>query len=185
MRSAIALAILTLLAPAALAERFATWPPLDGLDKATRTHVRHLKKSRCLPERDEVTLPAYPGAVVIALDWGRVRPLCAARDGWLDLGAIDLLSKDPPATVSAWYQANLPDFRRYPGLAGDVLINAEIDNFLWDRDYYKYSNVSILPAPAAWQAAGYRSRIELNRPLVTIVSLPAVAPLAGPTAGGP
>lgn len=117
-----------------------------------------------MPKHDEVVMPVFPGSVVLELDWGRVKPLCLARDGWNDLGAVVLLSKAPVADVEAWYAQQLPEYQIYRDVEGDLLIQADIADFLWDRDYYKYPNIALMQASEQWQASGYATRIELNRP---------------------
>ena len=75
---------------AAAAEPVARWAPSDGLDSAARVRHEHLRRSRCLPTGAEVSVPVYPEAQVVDIDWGRMRPACRARSGWHSLGALIL-----------------------------------------------------------------------------------------------
>ncbi|MEQ8660714.1 MAG: hypothetical protein RLW62_07850 [Gammaproteobacteria bacterium] len=146
------------------ARPLAEWAPLDGLDADTaRTYADH-RRSRCLPDAAEVAFPVYPGAVVIELDWGRVRPACRTRDGWADLGGVVLATRDAPVQVTAWYADRLAEHVQYPAARGVLFIRARIAAFLWERDYYKFPNVAVRPAPPAWATAGYRTVIEFNQP---------------------
>ena len=87
-----------------------------------------------------------------------------ARDGWRDLGGVTLLTTADAATVGAWYGEQLADHTRHLAAQGQLFIRAPVAAFVWDRDYHKYPNVAVLPAPPDWAAAGYRTVIELNRP---------------------
>lgn len=158
-----ALFLVAATAPAA-AEGGLAWAPLAGLDQPSRLRHEHLRRARCLPRGDDVTVPAYPDAVVIDLAWGRTAPACRARKGWQQLGAVALASADPPATVLAWYGERLGDYRRYEAAGRTIFIRAAIDDFLWERDYHKYPNIVVAQAPPPWLDAGYRTTIELNRP---------------------
>ncbi|MER3394410.1 MAG: hypothetical protein RIA38_05545, partial [Microcella pacifica] len=149
---------------AATARPFAEWAPLDGLDAESAKAHADQRRSRCLPRADEVAFPAYPGAVIIELDWGRVAPACRERDGWADLGGVVLATRDRPAQVAAWYADRLEAHAQYPDPRGLLFIRAHIASFRWERDYHKYPNVAVREPPAAWAAAGYRTVIELNRP---------------------
>lgn len=148
----------------AAAGPFAEWAPLTGLDAGSAKAFADLRRSRCLPAADEIAYPVYPGAVVIGVDWGRVAPACLTRDGWADLGGVVLATRDGPAEVAAWYADRLDEHVQYPDARGRLFIRARIEDFLWERDYYKYPNVAVRPPPPAWAAAGYRTVIELNRP---------------------
>ena len=146
------------------AETVGEWAPVVGLAPEVRTRQIHVRRSRCLPRAAEVAVPVYPLAGIIALDWGRVKPDCRDRSGWSDLGAIRLVSGDDAPTVAAWYAERLSGYAQYRAAPGLLFIARNIENFLWSRDYYKYSNVAIKPADSAWQQAGYKTIIELNRP---------------------
>ncbi|MEX2479894.1 MAG: hypothetical protein WD928_03435 [Gammaproteobacteria bacterium] len=126
--------------------------------------MTHFMRSRCVPDSREVAMPVYPDADLIAIDWGRVKPACVAREGWSDLGGITLVSMDDEEQVAAWYAAQLADYRLYRAAQGRLFIRAQVPEFLWDRDYHKHPNIAIMAAPAEWAAAGYRTLIELNRP---------------------
>ena len=140
------------------------WAPLTGLSPAAKIRLQHLRESRCLPEAAELALPIYPHAVVIGIDWGRVKPPCNQRDGWRDLGGLTLASADNEAEVAAWYADHLDNFAQYVSARDLLFIQAHIADFLWERDYYKYPNIAIMRARGEWDAAGYRTIIELNRP---------------------
>jgi len=156
--------LLSLPVLAAQARPLAEWAPLDGLDDVTaKRHADH-RRSRCLPAREEVVYPVYPGAQVVELDWGRVAPGCITRDGWSDLGGVVLVTRDDPDRVAAWYADRLEEHSQYSDARGRLFIRAHIDAFLWERDYYKYPNVAVRTPPPPWAAAGYRTVIELNRP---------------------
>lgn len=148
----------------ALAEPVAEWAPLEDLSAELRRQVTHFVRSRCVPDRDEVAMPVYPDADLIAIDWGRVKPACVEREGWSDLGGITLVSKDDEERVAAWYAAQLADYRQFQAAPGRLFIRAPVPEFLWDRDYYKHPNIAIMAAPPEWSAAGYQTLIELNRP---------------------
>lgn len=151
------------IAPATAAP-LAAWAPVDGLDEHTaRLHADRIR-ARCVPARERIALPVYPDAVLMDIAWGRVQPQCIPRDGWTELGGVRLLSRDAPGQVGAWYANELDTHTRYTADQGDLFIATPIADFLWTRDYYKYPNVAIRPAPPAWAAAGYRSLIEFNRP---------------------
>lgn len=158
-------ALLAATSSAVVAARpLAPWAPLDGLDAETAKAFADHRRSRCMPEAAEVAFPVYPGAVLIALDWGRVAPACHVRDGWSDLGGVVLVTRDDPSAVAAWYADRLPDHVQYPDARGLLFIRASIEAFLWERDYHKYPNVAVRSPAPAWAAAGYRTVIELNRP---------------------
>ncbi|MGR8921812.1 MAG: hypothetical protein ACU85V_19540 [Gammaproteobacteria bacterium] len=140
------------------------WAPLAGLSDEARRELAHVRRSRCLPDSREVTFPVYPDAVVVRVDWGRVKPECRRRDGWRELGGVALVSGDDHAAVAAWYAENLVGYYQYPTASGLMFVDAVIPDFLWDRDYYKYPNVSVNQADGQWRIAGYRTLIELNRP---------------------
>ena len=140
------------------------WAPLAGLSKPMKIKLQHLRRSRCLPASDEVTMPVYPAAVAIGLNWGRVKPLCVRRDGWQDLGSLVLATVDDETQVAAWYASNLDTFAQYRSERDLLFIKASIEDFLWKRDYYKYPNISIRRASGEWDSAGYTTIIELNRP---------------------
>ncbi len=142
----------------------APWAPLAGLSEPAALRLGHLRRARCLPDAAEVALPVYPRAVVIDLGWARTTPTCAPRDGWSSLGAVTLASGDDPLAVAAWYADRLDGYAQYRAAQGLLFIAAEIPDFLWERDYHKYPNVSITRASGEWDAAGYRTVIELNRP---------------------
>lgn len=142
----------------------AKWARLEGLSAELRRDVTHFMRSRCVPDSREVAMPVYPDADLIAIDWGRVKPACVAREGWSDLGGITLVSMDDEEQVAAWYAAQLADYRLYRAAQGRLFIRAQVPEFLWDRDYHKHPNIAIMAAPAEWAAAGYRTLIELNRP---------------------
>jgi hypothetical protein len=140
------------------------WVPLDGLSEALKLEMKHMRIARCLPESSDVDLPIYPDATVISVTWGKVAPQCLQRDGWDDLGAIVFASRADKNIVVEWYARELPKYLKYREAVGTILIKNEIDDFLWERDYAKYSNITItLPSDEFWDA-GYRSFIELNRP---------------------
>ncbi len=140
------------------------WVPLDGLSEPLKLEMSHMRIARCIPDKSDIELPIYPDATVISVTWGKVAPQCLRRDGWEDLGAIVFASRTDKNSVAEWYASELPEYFRYSGAVGTILIKNEVDNFLWERDYAKYSNITItLPSDEFWDA-GYRSFIELNRP---------------------
>ncbi len=163
-RVAVGAALFAALAATCPAAPLAEWAPLTGLSPQTQVRVLHLSRSRCLPDLEEIGFPVYPRAYVVAVDWGRVQPDCVLRDGWAELGSVTLVSADDEADVVAWYADRLLDTAQYPSAHGLLFIAAAIENFLWDRDYYKYPNVMVSRVSGEWDAAGYRTRIELNRP---------------------
>ncbi|MCP5200498.1 MAG: hypothetical protein H6977_10835 [Gammaproteobacteria bacterium] len=153
-----------LVATACPARPVAPWASPEGLPELMQLRLEHLVRSRCVPQAKEVAWPVYPGAVLAGVAWGRVKPACVARDGWADLGGVTLLSRASPAEVAAWYAAQLDGYERYEGRRGVLFMDTAIDDFLWDRDYYKYPNIALTVPPPDWAAAGYRTRIEFNRP---------------------
>jgi hypothetical protein len=154
----------TLLATACGAQPVAPWAPAADLPEAVHARFVHHVRSRCVPDRREVAYPVFPGALLISVDWGRVKPTCVPRDGWSDLGGLALVSVAAEADVANWYAERLVDHVQYDAAPGRLFMRAQIPEFLWDRDYHKHPNVAIVPAPGAWLAAGYRTMIELNRP---------------------
>ena len=155
---------LVLMPGASAQETVGEWAPTVGLAQSARTRLLHTRRSRCLPRADEVTVPLYPQAGIIALEWGRVKPLCKLRQGWPDLGVIRMVSGDDQSTVNAWYADHLPGYAQYQAPQGLLFIAEAIESFLWSRDYHKYPNVAIMPADSVWQAAGYKTLIEIKRP---------------------
>lgn len=153
-----------LVAVAVAAEPVAPWAPPAGLSELMQLRLEHLVRSRCVPDAGDIAWPVYPGAVLSGVAWGRMAPACEARDGWSDLGGVTLLSRAPREEIAAWYAARLDDYTRYEGSRGVLFMNLASDDFLWDRDYYKYPNIALTAPPAAWAAAGYRTQIEFNRP---------------------
>lgn len=154
----------SLLALVCAAQPVAQWAPAAELPEAVHNRFVHHVRSRCVPDQSEVAYPVFPGALLIGVDWGRVKPDCESRDGWSDLGGLALVSTAAEGEVANWYAERLVDHVQYDAAQGHLFIGAQIAEFLWDRDYHKYANVAIVPAPAVWSAAGYRTLIELNRP---------------------
>ncbi|MGE0485119.1 MAG: hypothetical protein AB7Q81_13330 [Gammaproteobacteria bacterium] len=142
----------------------APWAPSAGLPDLMQLRLEHLVRSRCVPDTADVAWPVFPGAVLAGVAWGRVAPACRARDGWTDLGGVTLLSRASREEIAAWYAARLDGYSQYQGRRGVLFMDTSIDDFLWDRDYYKYPNVTLTVPPADWTAAGYRTQIEFNRP---------------------
>ena len=155
----------SILAPLCGAQPVAQWAPAAELPEAMHKRFVHHVRSRCVPDGREVAYPIFPGALLISVDWGRVKPDCESRDGWSDLGGLALVSTAAEDEVANWYAERLVDSTQYNAAQGRLFMRAQIPEFLWDRDYHKHSNVAIVPAPAAWSAAGYRTLIELNRPV--------------------
>jgi len=154
----------TVLAPVCGAQPVAPWAPAAALPEAMHQRFVHHMRSRCVPDGGEVAYPVFPGALLISVDWGRVKPQCIARDGWSDLGGLALVSVADESEIANWYAEHLDDHVQYNADQGRLFVRAQVPEFMWDRDYHKYPNVAIVPAPAAWSAAGYRTLIELNRP---------------------
>ena len=140
------------------------WVPLNGLSEALKLKMSHMRIARCIPEKSDIDLPIYPDATVISVSWGKVAPECLNRDGWDDLGAIVFASRADKTIVVEWYARELPEYLEYEGTAGTMLIKSEIDNFLWERDYAKYPNITVTLPSDEFLDAGYRTFIELNRP---------------------
>ena len=140
------------------------WASVNGLSEELRLKMSHMRIARCLPEKSDIDLPIYPDATVISVTWGKVAPECLERDGWEDLGTIVFVSRADKNVIVDWYARELPGYLRYSGAGGTILIKKQIDNFLWERDYAKYPNITVtLPSDGFWDA-GYKSVIELNRP---------------------
>jgi hypothetical protein len=152
------------LAVSAVAEPVFEWVSLKGLSPEMQLRMDHVRRSRCLPQAGDVSLPLYPRLQLTGVNWGRVKPLCELRDGWNALGAVTFVTVDDVSAVHAWYAERLADFTAYTSPRGLVLIRATIENFLWDRDYYLYPNIAISRADSEWDAAGYRTIITFNRP---------------------
>ena len=140
------------------------WVPLAGLVEEEKLRVSHLSRARCLPQPSDVSVPIYPSAVVVDVMWGRVQPDCELRHGWESLGGVRLVSKESFEDVVAWYRQRLVDYGRHQAPRGTIFIQEVIRNYLWDRDYYKYANISVLPLEDKFSAAGYATMIEINRP---------------------
>ena len=154
---------------ASTAVPLADWVALEGLSPRLALKMKHLRIARCIPNADDVDLPVYPQASIVSIDWGLVAPDCYIRDGWDELGAITFVSRENEKEVVKWYGVELPHYNRYLGEAGTIFINHEIDAFLWERDYPKFSNITVTAAPNGFRDAGYRSSIELNRPKVRTI----------------
>jgi hypothetical protein len=158
------LAVLSFQAGMASAASVIEWVPLNGLSDALKLKMSHMRIARCMPEKSDIDLPIYPDATVVSVAWGKVAPECFDRDGWEDLGAIVFASRADKNVVVEWYTRELPEHLKYEGTAGTILIKREIDNFLWERDYAKYPNVTVTLPSDEFLNAGYRTFIELNRP---------------------
>lgn len=148
----------------AFASSVIEWVPLNGLSEALKLKMSHMRIARCIPEKSDIDLPIYPDATVISVTWGKVAPECLDRDGWEDLGAIVFASRADKNIVVEWYSRELPEYLEYEGIAGTTLIKSEIDNFLWERDYAKYPNITITLPSDEFLDNGYRTFIEFNRP---------------------
>jgi hypothetical protein len=142
----------------------ASWVSIEGLSPKAELQIRHLRAARCIPDNSDIDLPIYPDASIISIDWGLVAPSCSQRDGWEELGALVMVSRANKYAVVKWYARELPQYSQYDGEVGTIFINRRIDNFLWERDYAKYSNITIMQSSNDFRDAGYSSFIELNRP---------------------
>ena len=140
------------------------WAPLTGLEETEKVRIAHLARSRCLPKAGDVIVPVFPSTVIVDIMWGRVQPTCELRDGWSSLGGIRLVSKESFEEVVAWYRQHLVGYVPHQAPKGTIFFMEKIQNYLWDRDYYKYGNISILPIEDGFHVAGYVTMIEINRP---------------------
>ena len=140
------------------------WAPLEGLEEAEKLRIEHLARSRCLPKASDVSVPVYPSTVLVDIMWGRVQPSCELREGWSSLGGLRLVSKESFEDVVTWYRQHLVGYVPHQAPKGTIFLKGEIQNYLWDRDYYKHRNISILPVEGGFQVAGYVTMIEINRP---------------------
>jgi len=95
------------------AEMASMWPPVKDQD---------------IPEKGAMVIPAYPGAVIVALN----KPFMRDREGKkLGLSTMELLSADPYEKIVSYYKDKLPgwnekfyEYSHYFAQSGEVESNS-------------------------------------------------------------
>jgi len=152
-----------LLATSATAEPIANWASSPGLSPSWRSAVEQFKTRVCVPETSDLGVPAYPGAELLSVNARGAPPECQKEERWTEIGGVILVSRSPYESIVNWYRTRLPKHREFPTHAGLIFVQANVENFEWNRDYARYPNVHVIHSlPESLTESGYTTMVEFN-----------------------